>query len=273
MTNTQSGYVELADGKLYYEVTGAGQTLVLSHAGFVDSRMWDDQWDAFSQHYRVIRYDMRGYGKSSPIDHPIVLHKDFAALLDHLKVEKAHILGCSMGGEIVIDYTLENPDRVLSMIPVSAAPSGFEMQGEPPAEIIELFQSAKNRDFERQTELQMRLWVDGPFRKPDQVSPEVRKRAAAMNRIPVENATFFKADTQAPDNPPAPALPQLGSIKVPTLIIAGALDAPEIVRAADVMQQAIPGAKKLIISETAHVPSMEKPAEFNKAVLDFLADV
>ena len=92
-----------------------------------------------------------------------------------------------------------------------------------------------------------------------------------MNKIPVQNATFIKADSQAfnPLNPPAAQ--QLNTIKVPTLIIAGALDNSEIVRAASVMEAAIPNANKLIISDTAHVPNMEKPAEFNKAVLDFLA--
>ena len=69
---TETGYVELKDGKIYYEVTGEGEPLVLSHAGFVDSGMWDDQWKPFAENYRVIRYDMRGYGKSSKLDAPVV---------------------------------------------------------------------------------------------------------------------------------------------------------------------------------------------------------
>ncbi len=268
---TETGYIELKDGKIYYEVAGEGETLVLSHAGFVDSGMWDDQWQPFAGKYRVIRYDMRGYGKSSKLDHPVVRRDDLGALLDHLKVEKAHLLGCSMGGEIVIDYTLEHPERVLSLIPVSAVPTGFQMQGEPPKELMQMIEAAQKGDLEGQSELQMRVWIDGPYRQPDQVDPAVRKHAAKMNMIPVENATFMKADSQAfkPLNPPA--VQQLDTIKVPTLIIAGALDNSEIVRAADVMQSAIPYSKKLIITEAAHVPNMEKPAEFNKAVLDFLA--
>ncbi len=103
------------------------------------------------------------------------------------------------------------------------------------------------------------------------MNADVRKHAAKMNKIPVEYGTFMKADAQPlkPLNPPA--VGQLGSIKVPVLIIAGALDNPEILRAAGVMQKAIPHAKKVIISEAAHVPNMEKPAGFNNAVLDFLA--
>ncbi|MBI1279710.1 MAG: alpha/beta fold hydrolase [Anaerolineaceae bacterium] len=270
---TETGYLELKDGKIYYEVAGEGETLVLSHAGFVDSGMWDDQWKVFSEKYRVIRYDMRGFGKSGKLDHPVARRDDLGTLLDRLKVKQAHLLGCSMGGEIVIDYALEHPERVLSLTAVSAVPSGFEMQGEPPAEIIELFQAARNRDLERQSELQIRLWVDGPFRQPEQVDTVVRQRAAAMNRIPVENATFFNVDMQAPENPPSPALPQLGHIQVPTLIIAGALDNSEILRASEVMHQAIPSSQKYIIDDAAHVPNMEEPAQFNHIVLDFLSRI
>src|SRR5579859_3425605 len=71
MVKTTTGYVDLDDGKLYYEMAGDGDTFVLGHAGFVDSRMWDDQWETFTQRYQVIRYDMRGYGKSDPAHGPV----------------------------------------------------------------------------------------------------------------------------------------------------------------------------------------------------------
>ncbi len=268
---TETGIVDLKDGKIYYEMAGEGETLVLSHAGFVDSGMWDDQWKPFAEQYRVIRYDMRGYGKSSNLDTPIVRRDDLYKLLDQLKVEKTHLLGCSMGGEIVIDYTLEHPERVVSLIAVSAVPSGFQMQGKPPEELMQMMEAAQKGDLKRESELQIRVWVDGPHRRADQVNGDVRKHAARMNRIPVENGTFMKADMQPLKPLDPPAARRLGSINVPTLVIAGALDNSEIVRAADVMQAAIPHAKKVIISDAAHVPNMEKPAEFNKAVLGFLA--
>ncbi len=270
---TETGYVELKDGKIYYELAGEGETLVLSHAGFVDSGEWDYQWQAFAEKYRVIRYDMRGFGKSSKLEAPIVRRDDLLKLFDHFKIEKAHLLGCSMSGEIIIDFTLEYPERVLSLIAVSAAPGGFQMQGEPPKELMQMIEAAQKGDLEGESELQMRVWIDGPFRQPDQVDAAVRKHAAKMNKIPIENPTYIKADSQPlnPLNPPA--VQQLDTIKVPVLIIAGALDNSEIVRAADVMEKEIPNAQKLIIDDTAHMPNMEKPAEFNKAVLDFLKTV
>jgi pimeloyl-ACP methyl ester carboxylesterase len=271
MVQTTSGYLNTADGKLYYEVAGEGKTLVLAHAGFVDSRMWDDQWDAFAQHYRVIRYDMQGYGKSDPARGPLSRRDELFGLLQHLGVERAALLGCSMSGTMVIDFTLEHPEKVSALIAVSADPSGFEMQGEPPSDLLEMITAIQQGDLKRASELQIRLWVDGMFRQPEQVNPSVRQRAAEMNWIPVQNGTWAVADTQPvnPLNPPA--IGRLNEIHVPTLIMAGAIDHPELLRAADVMAGTIKGARKLILPDAAHVPNMEKPAEFNRAVLDFLA--
>ena len=234
--------------------------------------MWDGQWGAFTEHYHVVRFDMRGFGKSSVIDRAVSRRGEITAVLDHLKVEKAHLLGCSMSGTTVIDYTLENPQRVTSLIAVSADPSGFEMQGEPPAEMMQMIEAAQKGDLKSVNELQVHLWVDGGFRKPEQIDRMVRERALGMNKVAVENGTFMKADMQPPvDALTPPAIGRLGEINVPTLLIAGALDHPEIVRAAGVMQQAIKGAKKAIIDGAAHVPNMEKPQAFNHLVLDFLA--
>ena len=109
----KTGYVNVDNGKLWYEVGGEGDTLVLVHAGFVDSRMWDDQWDTFTQHYRVIRFDQRGYGKSDPAQGPVSRRVDLLQLLDELGVERAALLGCSMGGEAAMDVAIEYPEEVL----------------------------------------------------------------------------------------------------------------------------------------------------------------
>lgn len=269
VNNEQNGYTNINGGKLYYEIGGAGDTLVLDHAGFVDSGMWDDQWSAFTKHFRVIRYDMRGFGKSDPVNGPVCRRDDLYQLLKHLDVKQAHLLGCSMGGTTVIDFTLEHPEMVKTLIAVSAAPSGFEMQGEPPPHLMEMMEAAQKGDIARTSELQLRIWVDGMYRQPEQIDPHVRERAAAMNIIPVRNGTWA-ADAQPlnPLNPPA--VGRLADIHVATLVIVGALDHPEILRAADVMQQGINGAKKVIIPDAAHVPNMEQPTLFNAAVLDFL---
>lgn len=266
-----AGYADIGDCNLYYEIEGKGEVLVLIHAGFVDSRMWDGQWDAFTKHYRVLRFDMRGFGKSGPATGPVSRRKDLYRLLQELGIEHAHILGCSMGGEAAIDFTLEHPEIVRSLIVVNGTPGGFEMRGDPPSQLLEMLQALEHGDLKRVSELQILLWVDGTFRQPEQVDPLVRQRAAEMNKITVENGTWAIADANPlnPLNPPAVGRP--GEISVPALVMAGSLDNPEILRAADLLANEIKGAKKVVISDTAHVPNMEKPAEFNQIVLDFLS--
>jgi pimeloyl-ACP methyl ester carboxylesterase len=272
MANKNTGYVNVDGQKIYYEIGGDNQneTLVLSHAGFVDSGMWDAQWDAFTERYRVIRFDMRGFGKSDPVQGPVTRRQDLYNLLTQLGVKRAHILGCSMSGEIVIDFVLDHPEIASSLIVVSGTPSGFELKGEPPRYLMEMMEATKKGDLDKASELQLRIWIDGPFREPDQVDPKVRQHAAVMNRIALKNGTWAKADSQ-PLNPlDPPAVGRLKSIRIPTLIVAGALDDPEILRGADYLTSEIPNAKKVVISNAAHMPNMEKPKEFNQAVLDFL---
>jgi pimeloyl-ACP methyl ester carboxylesterase len=268
-----AGYARIGDGKLYYEIEGEGEVLVLCHAGFLDSRMWDWQWNDFIQHYRVLRFDMHGFGRSDPANGSVSRCQDLYCLLRELGIERANMLGCSLGGEITIDFTLEYPEIVKSLIIVSGTPGGFEMQGEPPSQLLEMLQALEMGDLERVSELQIRLWVDGIYRQPEQVDSYVRKCAARMNRIAVENGTWAKADANPPNPLKPPAVSRLSEIAIPALIIAGALDHPEILRAADLLTNEIKGARKVFLADTAHVPNMEKPAEFNRLVLDFLSRV
>jgi pimeloyl-ACP methyl ester carboxylesterase len=273
MAQVTTGYVELDDGKLYYEEAGAGTPLVLLHTGFADSRVWDDQWQDFARRYRTIRFDMRGFGKSTPPSGPIARRRDLHRLLDHLGADRAALLGCSLGGEVILDYALENPGRVAALVPVSTAPGGFEFQGPPPATLMEMMAAVKQGDLALASELQNRLWVDGPFREPGQVDSRVRRRAAEMNRAVLASGTWGAADANPLDPIQPPAAKRLPEIRVPTLIVAGALDNPEILRAADVMAAGILDAKKIVIPDCAHLPNMENPAGFNRAVLDFLGEL
>ncbi|CAG0929473.1 AB hydrolase superfamily protein YdjP [Thermoflexales bacterium] len=270
MIQTNNGYINVGDGEIYYEVAGQGEPLVLSHAGFVDSRMWDDQWSDFAQQQRVIRFDMRGFGKSALGVTPIERRRDLDRLLQQLDVPRAALLGCSLSGEVMLDFALEHPEKVTALILVSTVPGGFEMQGPPPAQLIEMMGAIEQGDLVRASELQNCLWIDGPFRRPEQVNPEVRQHVAEMNQIALANGTWGKADLH-PANPlNPPARQRLNEVRVPTLIIVGGLDHPEVLRAAEVMAAAIPQAEKVIIPDGAHLPNLEQPAEFNQAVLNFL---
>lgn len=270
MTHTISDYLELDGGKLYYETAGTGETLVLSHAAFLDSRMFDPQWERLAQHFRVIRYDMRGFGRSSAVQGPLCRRDDLWHLLSHLEVEQAHLIGCSNGGEIMLDLALEHPNLPLSLTLVGAVPSGFHLEGEPPRHVMEMIEAMQQGNTARANELQIRIWFDGAFREPDEVDGDLRQKALQMNRIPVESSTFFIADTQ-PLKPLDPcALARLETVGCPVLVVAGTLDHPEILRAAEIMTERIPNAQKVLIKDTGHVPSFEQPEAFNQALFTFL---
>lgn len=273
MIQTKKGHLNLGDGQLYYEMAGKGMPLILSHAAFLDSRMFDAVWEPLAKHFRVIRYDMRGFGQSSPVTGPLCRRDDLNQLLKHLDVTEAHWVGCSNGGQISLDLALEQPQRFKSLTLVDSTPSGFELHGEPPRYMLEMFDAMQKGDINRSNELQIRIWLDGEHREPEQVDSTLRKKALEMNRISVSQSTFFIADTQ-PINPlDPPAITQLESVKCPSLVIAGALDHPEVLRAADEMAKRIPNAQKTIIASTGHVPSYEQPDAFVKLLLDFLGSV
>jgi pimeloyl-ACP methyl ester carboxylesterase len=272
MDNLTSGFIDVGGGKLYYEMAGKGTTLVLTHAGFVDSGMWDGQFDDFSHYYRVIRYDMRGYGKSSPAQGPVCRQDDLYDLLQQLGVERAVLLGCSMGGIITLDLALEHSEIAAGLLLVSTAPSGFQPQGVPPADVLEMITAMQQGDLARASDLQIHIWLDGPFRQPEQMDTRLRQRVAEMNRITLVNETWARADANPLRPLFPPAIERLDQVNVPTLILAGALDNPEILRAADLMHEQIRGAQKVILPDSAHVPNMEKTGEFNQAVLSFLSE-
>ena len=273
MTQTRKDHLNVGDGQLYYETAGNGMPLVLSHAAFLDSRMFDAVWEPLAKHFRVIRYDMRGFGQSSPVTGPLCRREDLDRLIKHLDVKEAHLVGCSNGGQISLDLALEQPQRFKSLTLVGSTPSGFELGGEPPRYMLEMFDAMQKGDIDRSNELQIRIWLDGETREPEQIDSKLRRKALEMNRIPVSQSTFFIADAQ-PINPlDPPAITRLESVKCPTLVVAGSLDHPEVLRAADEMVNWIPTARKTMIESTGHVPSYEQPDTFVKLLLDFLGSV
>jgi pimeloyl-ACP methyl ester carboxylesterase len=111
-TKPETGFVAVNGTSVYYEVTGDGHPLVLLHGGYMDRRMWDDQFAVFAEHYRVICYDIRGFGKTGMPQVPYSDVQDLYELLNHLQIEKTNLLGLSLGGVIAIDFTLEHPEMV-----------------------------------------------------------------------------------------------------------------------------------------------------------------
>jgi pimeloyl-ACP methyl ester carboxylesterase len=276
--DTTRGHLEVPGGRLYYEVTGSGYPLTLLHAGIADLRMWDGQVEAFAERYRVIRYDLRGYGRTTMTDAPFSNRQDLRDLLDHLGAERTHLLGLSKGGQIALDVTLETPERVSALVAVACGPGGFEPTAEEEAtpafvelratfDEVEAIEEA--RDWEALVERELEMWVDGPGLPPDRVDPAIREQ---MREVGKRNYANYVTDGRPQPLRP-PAVGRLGEVEVPTLVIVGDLDTVFVQAAAQALAQGIPGARKLVVPGVAHMVNLEKPAEFERAVLDFLAKV
>ena len=235
--------------------------------------MWDRQVAAFTPHFRVIRYDTRGFGQSLTDDVEFSNRRDLDDLLDHLSVRTAHLLGVSRGGQIAMDFTLERPRRVSALVMVASGPGGFESPQPPPAHETQIFAEMEaaweQKDFERLTDLETQMWVDGPGQPSTRVASAVRERIRAM--ILNNYRTHTIEGKPIPLAPPAAG--RLAEISVPTLVVVGDLDTSHIRAAAARMEHGIRGAQKVVLPGTAHMLSLERPEEFDRVVLEFLRGV
>lgn len=263
-----SGFADINRAKIYYEVEGTGHPFVMIHAGIADNRMWDDQFHEFAKNYRVVRYDMRGYGQTAPIEGEFYGHEDLYGLLKFLNIDKAYVMGCSKGGGVAMNFTLEHPDMSAGLIMVCSGPAGFDFDAAPPPQWDELVAAFKAGDLEKTAILETEMWVDGT-RPPNTVAAAVRDKVTTMNMIALKNEKLGLGKEMELDPPSAK---RLSEIHVPTLLIVGEYDTPYLKAAADYMEANIADTKRVLLP-TAHVPSMERPAEFNAAVRTFLAGI
>ena len=269
--DVSSGYAPVENGELYYEVAGQGHPLLLIHAGVADLRMWDDQFAVFAEHFRVIRYDTRGFGRTRTEAATFSNRQDVADLLRHLGVERAHLIGVSRGGQIAVDFTLEHPGMVSALIPTAAGLSGYEEQPvEAEAALNRMFEEMETaweaKEWERLVDMEVQVWVDGPGQPAGRAPAAVREKVRAMC------LNNYRSQTVEPAPRPLdpPAYGRLGEITAPTLVLIGDLDEPACVRIADKLTQAIPGARKVLFPGVAHMIPMEAPMMFNRVVLEFL---
>ena len=253
--------------ELYYEIMGQGDPLVLiSGGGSLDRRMWDDQFQHLARSYQVIRYDLRGLGNSGIPREPYSPSEDLDRLLEFLHISRAHIVGVSLGARLAIDFTLEHPDLISTLIAASPGISGYSDDNQ----LVESLQTLATMARVDGVEAALQIVLSNPY-LPQQ--EEVKEK---MRQILLDNPQVFYlgfptvALMRSPD---PPALGRLSEIGVPTLIIAGSEDHESIRAIADSLVEQIPGARKVLIAGARHLVNMEKPVEFNQAVLDFLSDL
>jgi pimeloyl-ACP methyl ester carboxylesterase len=239
---------------LYYEVHGEGPVVLLTHGYSATSEMWRGQVGPLSQGRRLLIWDMRGHGRSDYPADPAAYSEaatvaDMAALLDAVGAETAVIGGLSLGGYMSLAFHRRQPRRVRALLILDTGP-GFRNDEARAAWNQRALDTA--RGFETEGLRRLRA-----------LSPE---RATSTHRS-AEGLAYAARGMLAQQD--AAVIDSLPTIAVPSLVVVGAEDKP-FLAASDYMAAKIPGARKVVIPGAGHAVNLDRPAEFNAAVLDFL---
>ena len=264
-----SGFANINNARIYYEVAGAGQPFIMIHAGIADSRQWNNEFQYFAAHFRVIRYDMRGFGRSEPVAGEFSHLQDLMALLEYLQiVDPAILMGCSMGGILAMDFAFHQPSAVKALVMVGSVPGGFSLDVPNPASFAEAEKAYEDEDFDLVAALEVQIWFDGMGRHPAQVNQPMRRLAYEMDRNRL--AHYEKhLGTRLP-NTHIQVAEHLDELRMPVLVMVGGHDVPFILAAADYMLDNIPSVQRVMLDDAAHLPNMDQPEAFQRAVTNFL---
>jgi 3-oxoadipate enol-lactonase len=264
----KEGFAAVDGGRLFFEVAGRGSPVVLIHSGITDSGSWDPQVAAFAARHRVLRYDLRGMGRSDLGHGSYSNVDDLVTLLDAVGLERAALVGVSMGGALALDVALQHPARVAALVLVGAGISGRRPPGAFKTQMDEIDALYERGLIDEVVERELEIWLYGKGRTAADVDPAVREAVREMDRNTTER---FPADAKPQPIDP-PAIGRLGEVLVPTLVIVGDLDVEHVQDGARALIEGIAGARMAVMRGVAHVPNMERPEEFNRLVLDFLRE-
>ena len=261
--------IKVNGAALAYDDLGAGTAVVLLHAGIADRRMWRGQIPALAARHRVVSLDLRGYGESELPDAAFANHDDVVGLLDGLGLDRAALVGCSFGGSVAIDTALAHPDRISALALFDTAVSGYKWSDEANDLWETLIGDVDSDDLDTTAEAELRFWVVGPDRRPDQLDPALLDLARQMDRRALATEQALSAVPVTELDPPA--IGRLDEIRVPVLVGAGAADLPDISRLADRIAAAVPAGRRMPnVPDAAHLLPLERPDPVNAALLAFL---
>lgn len=268
-----SAWIEVDGAVLAVEFSGRadGLPLVFLHAGVADGRMWQPQWGAFAAAHPLLRYDRRGFGRSRTVlatTHSRVA--DLWAVMDAAGLQRAVLVGCSQGGRLAIDAALARPQRVQALALVAPAVNGApqpELSGQVQALSDAIAAAAEARDVDTVNEFEAHLWLDGPGAAPGRVGGAERQLFLDMNGI------ALRADDPGTVLAEPSAWELLEHLRPPALVLWGDLDLPTLQIRCEELVRRIPGAQRVLLSGTAHLPGLEAPQRFNAALAKFLAGV
>lgn len=269
---------EFNGGTFHYELhepenPGAQElrAVVLIHAGVASLRMWEPLAVPLASTRRVLRYDTRGFGETTTADVHFSDVDDLVAVMDAAGIDRAVLVGASRGGRIAIDAALEHPDRVTGLVTIGSNPSGFpevdltERENELFDELDDLLARGENEKLNRR---EAELWAAGPTRDVLELDPEFLRLASELN---ADNLKRF-ADQATPVPLESPAYYRTVDIEVPTLVVVGEHDLSGELAAAEYLLSTVPNSSGARFPDSAHLPSVERPQEFERVLTEWLSE-
>ncbi|MGI5379846.1 alpha/beta fold hydrolase [Streptomyces sp. CA-251387] len=265
---SELSYFTSTDGELAYRESGAGDLVVLLHAGYVDHRLFDGQIPALvDAGHRVIAADVRGHGWSANASEPFRWADDLAGLLRHLEAGPAVLVGVSMGGLIATNTVLEHPDLVRAVVTCGAATGEFQYTDTWTRGIqAELARTLAAGDIEGWLDAFVR-YVPGEHRTVDDIDPDILGRVREMGRHTLAKHTPDEKDWSVPVTD---TFARAAEIAVPLLTLNGGLEPDDMLAAAERLAGTVSKGRAEVIDGVGHYLNLEKPEEFNGILLDFL---
>lgn len=259
--------------ELAYDAQGpaSAPAVVLLHSGVATMRMWEPQLGALAAGHRVVRLDLRGFGATTHEDVPYSNRADVRAVMDHLAVPSATVVGAGRGATIALDLALESPDRVDGVVLVGGGPSGFaasSLTEEEHRRFDELDAAAGAGDRHALVRLETALWAAGTLRLESDLDPDF---VAFAHELAAPNAAKPEGVGAAEPLRP-PAVDRLTELTAPALVMVGEYDlSPARAQYAHLLE-ALPDATGFCFQDAAHLPNLEHPGKFTHVLLDWLTE-
>jgi len=254
-------------GEIAYEAAGRGPPIVLLHEGIADRRMWNREFPLLARDHQVARYDLRGYGGSTPATSGFSSVQDLAALIGELRLERPLIVGPSMGGRIALDLALAAPEKVGGLLLIAPGYSGMDYDHVPGGKAT----------FERDETLSKAAadaWAAGNLEGATEHLRDLWASALQGSQLELfrtmvrENAkeVFEDRSAQHEAREGAPAAGRLGEVRAPTLVLVGDRDNPAMPHLAKYLGSGIPGAEVEVVPGADHLLNLSRPDAFDAAV-------
>lgn len=254
----------IRSASIFCRSQGSGPPVVLLHGFGLDQRMWDDQVPALDERFTMIRYDLRGYGRSSlPVSGPYSHADDLHDLLGALNARPAHVVGHSNGARIAARFALTHPKDLRSLTLVDAALDGHVWSTDWQERWSSITAAAKAGNLARSR----RLWIEHPLFAAAREQPALAARLAEMVHA-YSGWHWEHADPGTAPDPPVNR--RLSQVRAPTLVMIGERDLPDFQAIALTLSSGIQGATRAIVPRAGHMPNMEAPTAFNELLTAFL---